>query len=145
MLPNMNPTMATKTVSPTADMRAHIAQLIEVYGRAWTTQDSALILTIFTPDASYHERVFKDPMVGHAAIKKYWDEKVCVGQADIKFKLVNLCWDAEKSTATAEWEATFRDTVQNVNKHMKEAAFLVIRDGKICALKEFWSCKEMPA
>lgn len=125
-------------------LKTLVTGLIEVYGKAWTTQDSNLILTIFTPDAGYHERVHKAPMIGHAAIKKYWDEKVCVGQADIKFTLTNLWVDEAKSTAIAEWEASFVDTVQKVQKYMKELAILEIRDNKIALLREYWSCKEGP-
>ncbi len=37
---------------------------IEIYLRAWMTQDADLIVTIFTPGATYHERVLDAPIRG---------------------------------------------------------------------------------
>ena len=36
--------------------------MLATYIRAWETQDPELITTIFTPEATYHERVTGDPI-----------------------------------------------------------------------------------
>ena len=36
--------------------------VIDTYIQAWVTQDPDLIVTIFTPSATYHERVLQEPM-----------------------------------------------------------------------------------
>jgi hypothetical protein len=41
---------------------------LDVYKTAWEQQDAALILTIFTKDAVYYERVLQEPIRGHAGI-----------------------------------------------------------------------------
>ena len=35
--------------------------ILKIYEQAWVTQDPELILTIFTFDGIYHERVLKEP------------------------------------------------------------------------------------
>ena len=42
--------------------------VLGVYIKAWETQDPDLIVTIFTPDATYHERVLQDPIPDRDAI-----------------------------------------------------------------------------
>jgi ketosteroid isomerase-like protein len=56
-----------------------VRSVLDVYIRAWEQQDSALIVTIFTEDATYHERLLEAPIPGREAIRAYWEAKV-VGQ-----------------------------------------------------------------
>lgn len=118
-----------------------VRKVIDVYIRAWETQDPDLIITIFTPDATYWERVLEAPIPDRAAIKEYWESKVVKDQANISCKLLNLYLDGE--TAIAEWEATFDDVVQGVRKRMKEIAVLDFRGGQISALREYWSSESV--
>jgi hypothetical protein len=45
---------------------------IERYRRAWETADEVEIVDLFTSDASYRTSVFREPYVGSAAIRQYW-------------------------------------------------------------------------
>jgi uncharacterized protein (TIGR02246 family) len=121
--------------------KADVIAVLDVYMQAWQTQDQALILTIFTEDATYHERVLQAPMVGHEAIRRYWETKVAAEQANIECGVWTLYLDGD--TAIAEWDAEFDDLTQGVRKHMKEIAVLelVRRDGRwlISSLREYWS------
>lgn len=119
------------------DVRAVIA----VYIEAWETQDPDLICTIFTPDATYWERVLEAPIPDRDAIREYWATKVVKDQANIKAELVNLYLDGD--TAIAEWVAEFDDVVQGVRKRMKEIAVLDFRGQQICALREYWSSEKV--
>lgn len=65
--------------------KATLMAVLDVYKTAWEQQDSGLILTIFTEDAVYHERVLQEPMRGHEEIAAYWQEKVVKGQGRISF------------------------------------------------------------
>jgi len=47
-------------------------QWVERYGRAWETADADEIVDLFTPDASYRSSVFREPYLGHDAIRAYW-------------------------------------------------------------------------
>lgn len=116
-----------------------IRAMIDVYLRAWMTQDPDLIVTIFTPEATYHERVLGEPIRGHDGIRRYWETKVVAEQANIEASLLNLYLDAGGSTAIAEWEARFDDKVKGHRKLMREVAILDLVDNKIASLREYWA------
>jgi ketosteroid isomerase-like protein len=117
--------------------KATLMAALDVYKTAWEEQDSELILTIFTEDAVYHERVLQEPIRGHEGIAAYWNEKVVKGQGRISFTLLNTY--IEGTTGIAEWEVSFDDVVQRQRKHMKEIAILEFIDGKIASLREYWA------
>lgn len=114
-----------------------VREVISVYIEAWQEQNPRLITTIFTPDATYHERVMSDPIPDRDAIRRYWETKVAGAQANISCRLVNLYLDGD--TAIAEWDAEFDDLAQGVRKHMKEIAVLKFRGRRISSLREYWS------
>ena len=88
-------------------------ELLNIYGKAWVTQDPDLILSIFTPSAIYNDP-HEPENHGHEGIRKYWLEKVVGQQKDISFKLLN-CWVAEGGgTIVAEWHAKFTDVKRNL-------------------------------
>lgn len=114
-----------------------VRDVLDVYIRAWETQDPDLIVTIFTESATYHERVLQAPIPNRDAIWEYWATKVMREQANIKAKLLNVYLDGD--TAIAEWEAEFDDVVQGVRKRMLEIAVLDFEGRRIKALREYWS------
>ncbi|HEY9304840.1 MAG TPA: nuclear transport factor 2 family protein [Mycobacterium sp.] len=118
-----------------------VRKLIDIYIRAWTTQDPDLILTIFTPSATYHERVLEQPIRGHAGIREYWQTKVVKQQANISAELLSLYLDG--ATATAEWEARFDDLVKGYRKRMREVAILELDGDRIASLREYWTSERL--
>jgi hypothetical protein len=46
-----------------------VREVLDIYVRAWETQDPDLIVRIFTPEATYHERVLGDPIPDREAIR----------------------------------------------------------------------------
>jgi hypothetical protein len=114
-----------------------VRNLIDIYLRAWTTRDPDLILTIFTPTATYHERVLGEPICDHAGIREYWQSKVVEAQANIQTELLNLYLDG--TTAIAEWEARFDDVVQGHRKRMREVAILELDGNRVASLREYWT------
>jgi hypothetical protein len=117
--------------------KQEVRDVLDVYMRAWTEQDPDLITTIFTDNASYHERVLEAPILGREGIRAYWQMKVVESQANIKCELLNLYLDG--ATAIAEWEAEFDDVAQNVRKRMREVALIVFDGHLIESLREYWS------
>jgi SnoaL-like domain len=81
-------------------VKADVRKVIDTYLRAWTTQDPHLIVTLFTPTATYHERVLGEPIRNHAGIHEYWRTKVVNEQANIQAELLSLYLDG--TTAIAE-------------------------------------------
>lgn len=117
--------------------RQDVLDVIDTYIRAWEQQDPALIVTIFTEDATYHERVLQEPIPGREAIRRYWQTKVVQSQANITCELLALYIDGD--TAIAEWEAEFDDVAQGVRKRMREIAVLAFEGQRIAGLREYWA------
>jgi ketosteroid isomerase-like protein len=126
-----------RRAAPPALSKTALIRALDVYKTAWEQQDAELILTIFTNDAVYHERVLQEPIRGHAGIAAYWQEKVVKGQSRIGFTLLNTYLDG--TTGIAEWEVFFDDCAQRQRKHMKEIAIMEFVDGKIASLREYWA------
>ncbi len=118
-----------------------VRKLIDIYIRAWTTQDPELILTVFTPTATYHERVLQEPIRDHAGIREYWQTKVVQEQANIQAELLNLYTDG--ATAIAEWEARFDDVVDGHRKRVREVAILELDGDRVASLREYWTSERV--
>jgi ketosteroid isomerase-like protein len=118
-----------------------VRKLIDIYIRAWTTQDPDLILTVFTPSATYHEHVLREPIRGHAGIREYWQTKVVKEQAEISAELLSLYVDG--TTAIAEWEARFDDLLQGHRKRMREVAILEFDGDRVASLREYWASERV--
>ena len=116
-------------------------ELIETYSKAWTSRDADLILTIFTPDATYFDPA-EGNQVGHEGIKKYWEEKVISSQKDISFTLLN-CW-IDGDTVVAEWNAKFIDTKRQLKIDMHEVAIFGTRDDLFSSLREYYRTTKEP-
>ena len=117
--------------------RSHVREVLDTYAAAWQRQDPDLIVTIFTPDATYHERVMGDPIPDRDAIRRYWVDKVLTAQANIICTLGRVYLDGD--TAIAEWTAEFDDLAQGVRKRMKEIAVLEFDGQLIRSLREYWA------
>ena len=117
--------------------REHAREVLATYIKAWETRDPSLIVTIFTPGATYHERVMGDPIPDREAIRRYWQSKVVGEQANIRCELLSMYLDGE--TVIAEWLAEFDNVHQGVRKRMREIAVLTFEDGLISSLREYWA------
>jgi nuclear transport factor 2 (NTF2) superfamily protein len=121
--------------------REHAAEVLDTYIKAWEEQDPKLIVTIFTRDATYHERVLREPIPGRDAIREYWETKVARDQANIRCRLLNYYIDG--NTVIAEWLAEFDDVVQGVRKRMREVAILEFNGPLIESLREYWASEQL--
>jgi|SRR3989344_4478760 len=117
-------------------------KILKTYKEAWVEQDTKKLLSIFTKDGIYHERVLKDPFKGHKEIATYWQTKVCEEQSNIKFRMLNyyLCDD----TIIVEWDASFDSNIENAKIHIREVAILEISGDKIKSLREYWQSEKFP-
>ena len=114
--------------------------LINIYGKAWTTQDPDLIVSIFTDDAIYHDP-HEPPNIGREAIRNYWVNKVIGEQSDIEFDLKNVWIDGK--TVIAEWHASFIDTKRNLRIKMQEVAIFQIEGQKFSSLREYYKTEKI--
>jgi hypothetical protein len=121
--------------------KADVRAVLDVYIKAWVTQDPDLIVTIFTESATYHERVLETPIRTREGIRAYWKSKVVESQANIECDLLSLYLDGD--TAIVEWESRFDDVPQGVRKRMREVAILVFEGKLIASLREYWSSERI--
>lgn len=115
--------------------RKIVEKVISIYEDAWVNQDSEKILTIFTKNAIYHEKVLEKPFIGHKEIKKYWQSKIVEEESDIKFKLLNIYIDGD--TVIAEWDASFFNNKENKKIHIIEVAIMEFEGDKIKSIREY--------
>jgi ketosteroid isomerase-like protein len=119
-----------------------VKEILKTYEEAWVNQDISKILSIFTENGIYHERVLNEPLKGHKEIAEYWKTKVCEEQSEISFRLLNyyICGD----TVIAEWEAYFNSNVKEAQVHIKEVAILEFENNLIKSLREYWQSESLP-
>jgi hypothetical protein len=102
--------------------KQQVREVLDVYIRAWEGQDPALIVTIFTEEASYHERVMGEPIRGRDGIRDYWQTKVVGTQPTSPASCSTSTWTTARRSPSGK--ATFDDTAQQVGKRMREVALL---------------------
>lgn len=121
--------------------KVDVEKIVDVYLRAWTSQDPELACSIFTDNASYREGGFAEPMLGSATIRSYWQKKVVEGQHDISCERLNVYLDA--NTAIVEWQAEFDDLEDLVRKRIREVAIIEFEGELISSLREYWSSQRL--
>lgn len=104
-------------------------------------QDPDLIVSVFTPTATYHERALEELIRDASGTRRYWQAKVVEQQDNIEVVPVNLYLDG--ATAIAEWEARVDDLVDGERKLMREVALLEFDGDRICALREYWASRRL--
>ncbi len=114
---------------------AAAGDLLASYGRAWTTFDGDLLVSLFTADAEYHEDPFEPPMIGHNAIRAYWLE-AAASQEQVEFD-VERHW-VSGDTVLAAWHAVY--VRRGSSDRVRLAGFFVldVAGGKIRQLREWW-------
>ncbi len=114
---------------------ATAGDLLETFRRAWQTFDGDLIVSLFTEDASYHADAFGPPMVGHNAIRAYWNEGAeTTREVDMT---VERHW-VSGDTVLCAFHAGFDETSTGARRRM--AGFMtweMADDGRIEGLREW--------
>lgn len=122
---------------------ATAGDLLEAFGRAWQTFDGDLIVSMFTDDAEYHADLFASPMVGHNAIRAYWNDGATTTR-DVEFT-VERHWVAG-DTVLCAWRASFQDLA--ANDRVRLVGFMtweMATDGRIARLREWTLVAPTPA
>jgi uncharacterized protein (TIGR02246 family) len=118
-------------------------RIMEDYRRAWERQNAALLLTLFTEDATYHENPFNEPLAGHDAIRAYWEHAVMTNQKDIRFRWRPVYSVGEEHAI--EWEAQFLRSEPPQRVELRGMMFLTLSGKRIARLREYWHKRETPA
>lgn len=108
---------------------------IERYRRAWETADEEEIVDLFTSDASYRTSVFREPYVGSAAIRQYW-QRGAGSQREVVVQMGRPLISAERTAV--EWWTTLIDPDEG---EVTLPGCLLLRfapDGRCYDLWEYW-------
>jgi ketosteroid isomerase-like protein len=118
---------------------ALLQHVMETYRRAWETRDAALVLELFTEDATYQENPFSAPMVGHEAIARYWQEATATHR-DIRFHwhLVSR----SDSLHVVEWAAEFTRGDSGKRIELRGVMLIELRGARIFRFREYWLRRE---
>jgi SnoaL-like domain len=81
------------------------AAWLDSYKAAWEKRDVELVLSLFTENADYRERRFGEPLLGHATLQSYWQNRVFEHQRDITFDY--QIWAVRGGECVATWQAAF--------------------------------------
>lgn len=110
-------------------------ELLDAYGRAWSTFDGEAWVAIFTDDAEYHGDPFGEPLVGHNALRAFLLESA-EAQRDVDFT-VERHW-VSGSTVLAAWHASWmRRTDGRLTRSAGFIAADVASDGRISRFREW--------
>lgn len=78
---------------------------IDLYETAWRTAGTALLSQLFTDDARYVAAPFDDPIVGLAAIERFWDAER--EGPDESFSLTSSVVAADHAVGVARLEVSY--------------------------------------
>jgi SAM-dependent methyltransferase len=93
-------------------VRRHLEGAARRYFDAWLTREPSRLSTVFTTDARYHDKPFKDPISGLVGIEEYWRSEV-LPQQDLSIIFDDVAYGPQ--SAHIEWRALFvRDGLQRV-------------------------------
>ena len=115
---------------------AEAGELLADFALAYDTFDGDLIVSLFTPDAEYHEDAFGPPMVGHNAIRAYWLTSA-EEQDQVEFTIERHLVSGD--TIVAVWHLSYVVKVDDTRRRVSGVLWLDTRDGKIERLREWWA------
>jgi ketosteroid isomerase-like protein len=113
-----------------------LADWIEGYRRAWEENDAELLLTLFTEDASYRSSPFREPSLGHAGIRAYW-ERTAGTQRGVEVRMGEPV--VEGNVVAVEWWTTM-DEADDGEITLPGCLLLQFAaDGRCFDLREYWN------
>jgi SnoaL-like domain len=116
-----------------------LADWIEGYRRAWAENDAELLLTLFTEDASYRSSPFREPNLGHDAIRGYWASAAGT-QRDVDVRMGEPLVNG--NIVAVEWWTTMLDAEDG---ELTLPGCLLLQfapDGRCFDLREYWNVED---
>lgn len=117
---------------------------LSAYGTCWEEGDSKGITDLFAENAHYYETPFSEPMVGLAAIEKYWSEGAEQAQECVRFEFSSVL--TAGAIGVSHWRASFIRVPSGVKVELDgylEAEF--DRHGRCVNFREWWHRQESDA
>ncbi|WP_066018616.1 nuclear transport factor 2 family protein [Endozoicomonas atrinae] len=117
---------------------------LELYKKCWESGDSKGITELFSEDARYYETPFDEPMVGSAAIERYWLEGAGQAQKNVSFSYTQAAFIGLKGVS--HWKASFVRVPSGIQVELDgylEAEFNP--KGQCSIFREWWHREEKHA
>jgi ketosteroid isomerase-like protein len=113
--------------------REQVQSWVAAYERAWRAPGTAALAEIFTPDASYRQGPYDEPVTGLPAIARMWEAER--NGPDEVFRMASDVIAVDGDTAVVRVEVSYGDPV-----HQEYRDLWVIRfaDDARCASFEEW-------
>jgi len=134
------PSFGTRATDVTATHHS-FDRWLQRYGDAWTEGDPAAAAQLFSPEAAYFETPFDPPMIGTAAILRYWAEGAKSAQTQVTFGGTVVSFDG--TTGFAQWHARFRRVPSHVLVELDGVLRATFDDKMRCVeFREWWHRRE---
>lgn len=118
-------------------------EVLDLYFRAWQTQDSDLIASLFTEDGIYRVKPFGiEEYFGREKIRGYWHANPVSGQSKPQPELLNYAFATE--LCFAEWQNHFISLKHQLEITTKGILLLEFKDGLIKELREHYLSDKKP-
>jgi ketosteroid isomerase-like protein len=89
--------------------RSHVTDWVTAYERAWRSAGTAGLVDLFTPDATYVQAPYREPVVGLPAIARMWDAER--DGPDEAFRMTHETVAVDGNTAVARIAVEYGDPV----------------------------------
>jgi hypothetical protein len=113
--------------------RDHVAAWLATYERAWRSPGTEALTGLFTPDATYQQAPYDEPLTGLPAIADMWEAERD-GPAE-GFRMTTDIVAADGDTAVVRAEVWYGDPVEQEFRDLWVIRFAA--DGR-CAAFEEW-------
>jgi ketosteroid isomerase-like protein len=113
--------------------REQVREWVAAYERAWRAPGTAALAGIFTPDASYRQGPYDEPVTGLAAIAGMWEAER--DGPDEVFHLTSDVIAADGDTAVVRAEVSYGDPV---HQEYRDLWVLRFADDARCTGFEEW-------
>jgi ketosteroid isomerase-like protein len=116
--------------------REHVARWIAAYEAAWRAPGADALTGIFTPDSTYLQGPYEEPVVGLPAIARMWDRER--EGPDEVFQLASDIIAVDGDTAVVRVDVSYGDPVTQEYRDLWLVRFAA--DGRCAAFEEwpFW-------
>ena len=109
---------------------------LDAYRWAWETRDPEAAADLFTPDATYQETPFEEPLTGRDGIRDYWSDATR-DREGVEFSYEILA--TTETGGIAHWHSEFTSPTSGSAAEL-DGIFLVEleADGKCIEFREWW-------
>jgi len=121
--------------------RDGVAAWVAAYERAWRSAGTGALTGLFTPDATYQQGPYDEPVTGLPAIARMWEAERA-GPAEV-FRMTSEVVAVDGDTAVVRVEVWYGDPVQQEFRDLWVIRFAA--DGRCAAFEEWWFSPKRPS